>query len=167
MFCPNCSAKNTSDQRFCRSCGMNLEQVSAAMVDQYPTGSSIDFDRAEKRIERFGSIAFGGFGIVLFLAIIGIIYTIVTKMIFAGEQPLAGVLLVAFIVFAALTLTYVVFKEDLKEKHAANAIRREIELQPDFEVGESNLLNQPPASHAASVVEDTTELLPILNKPSK
>ena len=54
--------------------------------------------------------------IVIFLAALGIIYAILDRMVFSGDQPIYGILLLAFIVFALLTLTYVVFKEDLKEK---------------------------------------------------
>ena len=143
---------------------MNLEQISAALTDQYPKGSVIDLDRREQRLERFGQIAFGGFGIVIAIAIIGIIYAVITKMILAGDQPWAGVLLVAFLIFAALTLTYVVFNEDLKEKR--KALRKQPALEPVAElVADTNkLLNQPPADQVASVIEDTTELLPVKNK---
>lgn len=146
---------------------MNLEQVSTALTEQYPKGSTVDLERAERRLERFGQIAFGGFGIVLAIAILGIIYLIITKMILDGSQPWAGALLVAFIVFAALTLAYVGLNEDLKEKRMAAAKRRTTKPVPELEVDTNKLLNQPPAGRVASVIEDTTELLPIENKTQK
>lgn len=32
MFCPKCAAQNAENLRFCRSCGLELEAVSAAMT---------------------------------------------------------------------------------------------------------------------------------------
>ncbi len=146
---------------------MNLEQVSAAMTDQYPGGSSLELDRKEQRLERFGRVAFGGFGVVVGVAIIGLIGTIVSRMILTGSQFWVGVVLVAFIIFAALSLAYVFFNEDLKQKRKELGKRRDLQHQPTLDVDTNKLLNQPSARHAASVVEDTTELLPILNKNSE
>jgi hypothetical protein len=167
MFCPNCSAKNSTDQRFCRSCGMNLEQISSAITEQYPKGAMVDLDRREQRLERFGRIAFGGFGMVIAIAVLGIIYAIVTRMILSGTQPWAGALLVAFIAFAGLTLAYVFFNEDLKEKRKELTKRRIADPVPEPDANTNRLLNQPRAGHVASVVEDTTELLTVENKTRK
>ena len=164
MFCPNCSAKNSTDLRFCRSCGMNLEQISAAISDQYPSGSMIELERREQRLERFGWIAFGGFGIVVGVAILGLIGIIISRMILTGSQFWVGILLVAFIIFAALTLTYVFFKEELKEKRKALTKERNAERPAELNVDTNRLLNPPSAGRVASVIEDTTELLPIENK---
>src|SRR5687768_18148948 len=99
MFCPSCGAKNSTEQRFCRSCGMNLEPVAQSLLEQFPGGGDPDLIRRERRLERFGQFAFGGFGLVLVAAVIGLIYTIFTKMVLDGQQPWAGILLIAFILF--------------------------------------------------------------------
>jgi hypothetical protein len=36
MYCPNCSAEASTDQKFCRSCGMELEAVAGLIKDQSP-----------------------------------------------------------------------------------------------------------------------------------
>ena len=127
----------------------------------------IELDRREQRLERFGRIAFGGFGIVVGIAVLGIIGTIVSRMILTGSQFWVGILLVAFIIFAALTLAYVFFNEDLKEKRKALSKARNSERAPELDVDTNRLLNQPPAGRVASVIEDTTELLPVENKTRK
>lgn len=36
MYCPNCSAEASTEQRFCRSCGMELQAVAELIRDQSP-----------------------------------------------------------------------------------------------------------------------------------
>ena len=88
-------------------------------------------------------------------------------MILSGTQPWAGALLVAFMVFAGLTLAYVIFSEDLKERRQKAAKRPAAEPLVDFARNTAKLLNSTPASHVSSVIEDTTELLPLETKSSK
>lgn len=36
MYCPNCSSKASTEQKFCRSCGMELQAVAELIRDQTP-----------------------------------------------------------------------------------------------------------------------------------
>ena len=36
MYCPNCSTEASTEQKFCRSCGMELQAVSELIRDQSP-----------------------------------------------------------------------------------------------------------------------------------
>ena len=146
---------------------MNLEQTASALSEQFPGGKAAELDRAEQRLERFGRIAFGGFGIVLGVGMLVLIYNIITKMILPGTQVLPGIGAILFLIFAALLLTYVVFQEDLKEKRKALAKRPASASPPEIEVDTNKLLNQPPVGHIASVIEDTTDLLPVKNRTRK
>ncbi len=116
MFCPNCGAKNTTEQKFCRSCGLNLEQTAVSLLEQIPSSESAELLKRERNLEKFGNIAFGGFGLVLLTAISAIIYFIITRMILSGTNVFFGILLIAFLIFAGLSLVYVMFNEDLKER---------------------------------------------------
>lgn len=118
MFCPSCSANNSVEQKFCRSCGMNLEGTVASLLEQFPDGARSELQKQEQKLERFGNIAFTGFAVVLGLGVLGLLYWILDKMVIGEASPLPGILLMAFIVFAALTLSYVVMNEHLKEKRA-------------------------------------------------
>ena len=157
MFCPSCGERNSRDQRFCRRCGMNLESAARALLEQFPGGERPDLVQREKALERFGQIAFGGFGIVLVIAVVGIIYTIFSKMVLSGEQPWAGVLLSAFIVFAVLSLAYVVFAEDLKEKKKKTPAQPK-ELRTPAVTG--RLLEEKEFEPIPTITEETTNLLP-------
>ncbi|HKP69825.1 MAG TPA: zinc ribbon domain-containing protein [Pyrinomonadaceae bacterium] len=163
MFCPACGSNNATDQRFCRKCGMNLESTSDALREWRPS-ESVSLLTQERRLERFGQFAFGGFGIVLVLAVAGLIYTIFTKMVLVGGQPVAGLLLIAFLVFAVLTLGYVVFNEDLKEKRKKAGRTLPNELENPAVTG--RLLEDKEFEPMPTVTENTTNLLP-LPKPER
>ena len=161
MFCPSCGAENSTDQRFCRRCGMNLEPAALSLREQFPTGNRPDLDRRERRIEKFGQFAFGGFVIVVGLAVIGLIITILDRIVFSGDPPWVGLGLIAFLIFAVLTLVYVVFREDLKEKRKKagyDHANRPAEL-PMPAVTE-RLLEEKEFEPMPTVTESTTNLLP-------
>ena len=46
MYCPKCGKENSHEQRFCRSCGLNLQTISQAMTHELSESQSVD-DMAE------------------------------------------------------------------------------------------------------------------------
>ena len=162
MYCPSCSAQNSVEQKFCRSCGMNLEMSVTSLLEQFPNGERVDLQRQEKRLEKFGTIVFTGFGVVCSAAVIGIIYAIFDAFILGGENVVAGVIFILFLLFAALGLTYVVINENLKEKKLA---ARNPNVEPLLKgVGTGKLLEEGHFEPVPSVTEGTTELLGIKRK---
>ncbi len=145
---------------------MNLEQAASSLLEQFPDRPRADLQREEKRLERFGTVAFGGFGVVVLLAIAGLIYWIIDKAILSGEGPVMGILLIAFLIFAALSLAYVIWRESLNEKRAK--IEKAPGRIPDLAEPPEKLLKETSfAPIPASVVEDTTELLVPKSKTRK
>src|SRR5688572_4391541 len=100
MYCPACGSQNSTEQKFCRSCGMNLELSASSLLEQYPDRQRFDLQKQERSLEAFGNLAFGGLGVIVGLSICGFIYLIVTRMILSGTQPVAGVLFALFLIFA-------------------------------------------------------------------
>ena len=140
---------------------MNLVEITASYLQQFPHGSVPDIRKQERALERFGQVAFGGFAIAILAGISAIIYLIVTRMILSGENFWFGVLLTFFIVFAALSLAYVFLQESLNEKKSKLGSPAASEARVPEQLG------QPVFQPAASVVEDTTELLHAENKSRK
>ncbi len=165
MFCPNCGANNSTEQKFCRSCGLSLEKTAESLLEQIPSAQSAKLLKRERNLEKFGNIAFGGFGLVILTGIGAIIYLIFTKMILTGESVFGGVLLTAFMIFAALSLTYVVFNEDLKERKQKAHPGLKNELTEKRETGK--LLENPPFEPIGGVTENSTELLHVERKTRK
>lgn len=163
MFCPNCAAKNSTEQKFCRGCGMNLEQTAASLSGQYGT----DFDRSvagwEKFFNAIGKFGFGGFCGLVVVGIVGLIYVIIDSMVLSGKQPFVGTFLALFIVFAALTLVYVIYNESQKEKKSAKPASPNFTPElPSPETG--RLTDGAFIPTPTSVTENTTNLLPTRNK---
>jgi hypothetical protein len=156
MFCPNCGANNSTEQKFCRACGLNLEQTALSLLEQIPSAESLKLLKRERNLEKFGNIVFTGFGLVLLTGIGAIIYLIITTVIMNGNV-LGGVLIIAFLVFAALALTYVALNEDLKERKqkASPALKNELSEKLDT----AKLLEDRPFEPVPTVTEGTTELL--------
>ena len=93
-------------------------------------------------LEKFGNIAFTGFGVAIITAIGAIIYVILSKMVFSGTQPFAGILMVLFIFFAVLSLGYVVFSQALKEKRE--------KLNPRLNSQKANFVPRKPLTDEAA-----------------
>ena len=142
---------------------MSLSDITASYLAQFPDGAAADLQRNEVLLERFGRVASAGFGLVLLTAIGGILYVILTKMILSGQNPSAGVLLMAFICFAVLTLAYVLMKESLDEKK-----QKLISLQSVPELASpTDVFLASNQSASSSVVENTTDLLAVETRTHK
>lgn len=165
MFCPNCGATNTTEQKFCRTCGLNLEKTSESLLRQIPSAQSANLRRQEKLLEKFGNIAFGGFGVVLLTGVAAIIYVVITKFVLSGTNIFAGILLTAFVIFAALALAYVIFAESIKEKKQKIGFQagKESEKAKDT----AKLLEEKPFDPVRSVTENSTELIYVESETKK
>jgi hypothetical protein len=138
---------------------MNLEQIATALISQKPENPVEILEAEATRLERFGNIAFAGFAAVIALGIAGLIFVIITRMILSGTQPFTGALLAAFIVFAALSLAYVFWRESLKDKRAGLVKRGRANLaRPE---GAELQLNSATFQPAASITERTTRDLSV------
>lgn len=165
MFCPNCGANNSTGQKFCRSCGLNLQKSAESLLEQLPTAQSANLLKHEKLLEKFGNFALGGLGVVILFGVTILIYTIIEKFLVSGTNIYFAILLIAFIVFAFLSLVFVIFNESLKEKKAKvnPTIKNELDKKQDT----AKLLEEKIFEPVPSVTENSTELLYTKNKTQK
>ena len=164
MLCPNCGTKGSTEQKFCRECGMNLEPVSKALAahraldaaDGPATQAPIDAERcAVKRMTTWLT-----FGIGLFL--VGLLMLSASK--FFVLRPSFKFLSVCVIILS----TFISLLGVLSPLRAAASRQRRAPrpgaLGAAKETG--RLLTQGSIEPVPSVTERTTDLLGVVRKPA-
>ena len=159
MFCPNCGSKNSTQQKFCRSCGLSLEKSAQSLVEQIPAKIDQSLERRKEKLERFGAIALSGVGVV---GVGALSYLIIFNMILAQGKILGGLALLTIIICGLLAVFFFNYANYLKETAVKNR------LQPPEEMREyetpAKLLNDSYLEPIPSVTERTTELLDVERK---
>ena len=151
MFCPRCGHDGTTEQHFCRSCGLELVGVSALLQEAGPESlESHDNLRFNPQNLKFvGSIVVLS---TISLALIALLVGIVVLMVVGNMPLLAGCLLFTFMAgliigLVCLGLASLKSSAQEKQKHLKENPATSALIQPGVE---QSLL---------SVTEHTTELL--------
>ncbi len=158
MFCPNCGSKNSIEQKFCRSCGLNLEKTAESLSEQ---SANLDLTQ-EKKISRFfetiGKLGFGGTIGAALVGVLILIIALVQKFILSGQTDkiIGGVVFITLIISAALGLAYVIFQEYKKEQNK----KSNAQMSPQIEGKTTGkLLEEKFIEPIPSITERTTDLL--------
>lgn len=158
MFCPNCGSKNSIEQKFCRSCGLNLEKSAESLLEQSGNVDIIQDKKISKIFETIGKLGFGGTIGAVLAGVIILIIALIQKFILSGQTDkiIGGIVFITLIISAVLGLAYVVFQEYSKEKlKKANA-----QMSPQIEGKETGkLLEEKFLEPIPSITERTTDLL--------
>ena len=153
MYCPNCGNKNSEGQNFCRSCGLGLEKIAQSLTEQLPTVAVKSLEERTERLERLGVASVGVFG----LSIIGFfLYNIFYKLMLTQGPLVAGLAVLAAIIFIGSGLASVILFAKAKELKEAASKRQ---LEP---ASESTLTSELLESHQQpvfSIADRTTNLL--------
>jgi len=151
MFCPRCGQDGTTEQHFCRSCGLELVGVSALLQEAGPESveSPDNLRLNQQKLKFVGSIVVLS---TISLALIALLVGIVVLMALGNMPLLAGGLLLTFMTgiiigFVCLGLASLKTSEPEKQKH----LNENPATSALFQLGVEQAL--------ASVTEHTTELL--------
>lgn len=158
MFCPNCGANNLTQQKFCRSCGLSIEEAAASLLRQIPSAESSEIMRQRMQWEMFGAIAWTGFLVGASLVLISILYVVFERFIMSGTNIFFGIMFVLFLVFGAAMLVYIYKSQQLKQLAAAST-----PTPPTDQLNRAETAKLPDGGSfepASSVTEDSTTLLP-------
>lgn len=79
MHCPSCGAESTLEQRYCRSCGMDLETVSKLVVEHSsPAALKLEESLTKKHSQQrmYQSLKWGMISLILGMAVLTIVKTL-------------------------------------------------------------------------------------------
>ena len=160
MFCPNCGAKTSVEQKFCRACGLGLEKIALSLTEQLPTRAddSLPSVPSEKeRLERWGMVALSVFGAgVLALLLFFIGY----KEMYLHGKILKGLAFLGLMIMGACGLISAILFA--KAQEAGESVRKRRLEQKDTAVVATptkELLTEGHLEPVPSVTDRTTDLL--------
>ena len=157
MYCPRCGHQTSEEQKYCRSCGVALEKVVAALVEQLPAEMDESLAARKRRLERRGNVLLSLFG----LGLLGFLtYGIVYKVMIEQGRVWEGA------VSALLAVYYFAEANELeagRKKRAAPLEEDEAVLAAHVEPT-AKLLSEAPLEPVPSVGEGTTEPLLVEKK---
>ncbi len=164
MHCPNCGTETASGQKYCRSCGLNLEKIAELVAEQLPERRApADLEKGawQRYAERVGLlILLSGAGI-FFLAIC---WAIIGKIMIGKGQYLEGGIFLAIIIALVVGGSLLGLSNSSAPSEPKSAQPKPDSLA-DAEPT-ARLLNEPALEPVPSITEQTTGLLAV-DKNSK
>ena len=165
MFCPNCATNNSTEQKFCRSCGIYLGVIAESLLLQLTTVQNAKLSKKESSIENFKNFVLSRFGLGLLIGVIFIISGIFFKVILKDNNVSFGISLIVITVSTVWIILCVSYFQFVKERKAQINPAMTSELTDKKDTGK--LLEEKPFEPVQSVTENSTELLSVENKTKK
>lgn len=153
MYCPNCGKQTSTDQKFCRACGLGLEKIALSLGEQLPARMDQNLLARQERLEKLGVGALSVFG----LGILGFLLYAVGQKLVASQGSLIAILAIIglVIMLGSGLLSVILFARAKELKEEAS------KRQPQIDTGASTkeLLPEGSFEPVPTVTEHTTELL--------
>jgi hypothetical protein len=156
MFCPNCAAENRSEQNYCRSCGLNLNPITQAVLEQAPSNEYARLHRRKELFEKLGTFSLSIAGIIAFSFLI--VLAAYYKMILLGPEVLFWSGFAALISFLLLSIFFFIYPKLFMKFERLNLDRRQTD-RSEIAVPTAKLIEDRPFEPIPTVTEDSTDLL--------
>lgn len=154
MYCPNCGTTISTQQKFCRSCGLGLEKIAESLVEQIPTKVEESLQEQKDRLERLGVAALSVFG----LGLLGVALYHIIKMMIEG-RVLAGLGYIGLVIVLGCGLLSVILFAKAQELEKTKTRGRVVPPEELPTTTTAKLLPPEPLGFTPSVTDATTELL--------
>ena len=154
MYCPNCGQATSTEQKFCRSCGLSLEKAAQSLVEQLPAVElNTHLRERQRRVERLLYTLGGSAAVIL---VVSLFWTIINEIIIGKGHVLGGLIFLAFILGFIVFALLMLYRESLLK-----ASSKRLSAQPTLPEAEhtARLLSESHIEPISSVTERTTELL--------
>lgn len=153
MYCPNCGKENSTEQKFCRSCGLSLEKTVESLADQLP---ELELDkRLRERQRRVDQLIYIVAGTAISIVVAGVFWGIIYEIIIVKGDVIPGLLFLAFITGVVLFGLLSIYRESLNKA----ATKRQLSEPAQLVADTGKLLPESRIEPLPSVTERTTELL--------
>jgi uncharacterized membrane protein YvbJ len=164
MFCPNCGANNTPEQKFCRSCGLKVDAISQLVAEQTPTQEYAKLQKRKELFEKLGIFSISSFGLMgIGFLLWKVMYY---KMILFGAEAIFWSAFTVFIIFGLLSVFFFNYPKLFMNFDKLNP--RLAPAENEKVANPTNkLLEEKPFEPVPSIVENTTDLLPIESRTRK
>jgi zinc ribbon protein len=154
MFCPNCGKQTSTDQNFCRTCGLGLEKIIESLGEQLPSRMDQSLRAQQERLEKLGVGALSVFG----LGVLGFLLYAVAQKLLPSQGSLLTILalLGLVIVLGSGLLSVILFARAKELREQSNKPQQ----QPnELTSSTKELLLEGRFEPVPTVTERTTELL--------
>lgn len=163
MYCPNCGTKTSTDQNFCRACGLGLEKIALSLAEQLPARVDQSIQARKDRLEKMGVAALSVFGLGIFGFLL---YAVGYKLLMTHGNVLAALAIIGFAIMIVCGLTSVILFARAKELGEEATKRRPQDL-PKGTDATKELLTEGHFEPVPTVTERTTELLAVEKREIK
>jgi hypothetical protein len=130
MYCPNCGASNSTEQNFCRACGMQLGEISTALLAQASATSNDKLARSSQTIERVGKIGLYGLGGICTVATASVAFLIVYRAIVYGGNAFA-LFVPLFWIFGTISILYLMYKRSRRRRGRLSEFTQPVSVVAD------------------------------------
>jgi len=148
MYCPRCGKDGSLEQKFCRACGFQLDQVVELLEPQ--SVQVVDQNLTQFKLRRIGSIVVMS---TISLALFGVCGAIIWAMVVGGMPVSFG--LIGLLLLLGITFGFIFL--GLAQLKAETSTASQTAL--DSNETTTRLLNQQALNIPPSVTERTTNLL--------
>lgn len=151
MHCPNCGSPASTDQQFCRACGLNLAEFSQLLAEKLPTLRG-ELQDQKRKIQRWALRLWTGAGAIFYVSLY---WAIIREIIIRKGHVLGGILFLLVITALSLGGLFILYSLalDKRSKHRQPDTR---ELPGDTT---PELLSSEKPELQMSITEHTTHLL--------